>query len=118
MYDVIDDLIIQGSNGPLARERLHERDRRTPGRRPAGAVGAVAERRGTGVLAVGGAVDDLASLVDRSAATARLGPGDGGVPGAGPAFREPRSDHADELACRAHQCVAVAAVAPVQGLGG
>ena len=74
----------------------------------------MADRCGTGLVALPGAVDDLASLVHRSAAATRLEPGDGRVPGAGHAVREPGAEDADELAGRGHQCVAVAAVAPGQ----
>jgi AcrR family transcriptional regulator len=77
-----------------------------------GAAGEVADRRGSGLLALAGAVDDVASLVNRSAVAARLGPGDGGVPGPGQAVSEPGANLADELAGRPRQRVAVAAVAP------
>src|SRR5580700_3947814 len=78
----------------------------------------MADRWGTGVLAVAGAADDVAALVDRPATAARLEAGDGGVPGPGHAVQEPRANPADELACRADQCVAVAAVAPGQAARG
>src|SRR5580693_4639465 len=78
------------------------------------AAGEVAGRDGTGLVALRGPVDDLARLVDRSAAAARLEPGDGRVPGDGHAVPEPGAQDADELAGRGHQRVAVAAVAPGQ----
>src|ERR1700746_4199445 len=78
----------------------------------------MADRQGAGVLAVPGAPDDVAALVDRSATAARLEAGDGGVPGYGHAVQQPRANPADELACRAHQRVAVAAVAPGQAARG
>src|SRR5260370_21031758 len=83
-----------------------------------GAAGYTAARRGTGVLAVPGAADDVAVLVDRSATAARLEAGDGGIPGSGHAVHEPRANPADELACRADQRVAVPAVAPGQAARG
>jgi hypothetical protein len=42
------------------------------------------------------AVDHVASLVDRSAAAARLEPTDGGVPGSGHALHESTANHPDE----------------------
>src|SRR5580658_2185553 len=61
----------------------------------------MADRWGTGVLAVAGAADDVAALVDRPATAARLETGEGGVPGSGHAVQEPRAGAADELAGRA-----------------
>src|SRR5580704_8414575 len=78
----------------------------------------MADRWGTGVLAVAGAADDVAALVDRPATAARLEAGDGGVPGSGHTVQEPRANPADEFACRADQRVAVAAVAPGQAARG
>src|SRR5580700_5788741 len=78
----------------------------------------MADRWGTGVLAVAGAADDVVALVDRPATPARLETGDGGVPGSGHAVQEPRADPADELAGRADQRVAVPAFAPGQAARG
>src|SRR4029077_7464974 len=54
--------------------------RSPPGYREASA-GELADRRGTGLLALRGPADHLAALVDRPAAAARFQPGDGRVPG-------------------------------------
>src|SRR5260370_34283900 len=68
-----------------------------------GAAGSMADRRATGGLAVPGAADDVAALVDGSATAARLGAPERGIPRSGPAVREPRADAADELAGLAYQ---------------
>src|ERR1017187_7363090 len=94
-----------------AREPVDERRSPTWGRR---AAGEMADRCRSGLLALRGPADDLASLVDRSGAAARFQPGDGRVPGAGDAVPKPAAEVADELAGRGHQRIAVAAVAPGQ----
>src|SRR3984957_13756665 len=78
----------------------------------------MADRRGTGVLAVPGAPDDVAALVNRSATAARLQAGNGGVPGPSHAVQEPRADPADELTGGDDQRVAFPAVAPGQAARG
>src|SRR4029077_21194377 len=85
--------------------------RSPPGYREASA-GELADSRGTGLLALRGPADQLASLVDRPAAAARFQPRDGRVPGHGQVVSKPGANPADELAGRPGQLVPGAAVAP------